>query len=123
MTEFKMKAVKEVLITDLIHEEIENFLYMCRISNIPTAIWVDGIIILLTPSMNTEKNVERQFEGIRMYDKLIFVKYPKYTKTVKWNGGIYELPLRNYMNIQRFRELAKWVKSQPVWETVPEKAE
>ena len=123
MTEFKMKAVKEVLITDLIHEEIENFLYMCRISNIPTAIWVEGIIILLTPSMNTEKNVERQFEGIRMYDKLIFVKYPKYTKTVKWNGGIYELPLRNYMNIQRFRELAKWVKSQPVWETVPEKAE
>ena len=122
MTEFKMKAVKEVLITDLIHEEIENFLYMCRISNIPTAIWVEGIIILLTPSMNTEKNVERQFEGIRMYDKLIFVKYPKYTKTVKWNGGIYELPLRNYMNIQRFRELAKWVKSQPVWETVPEKA-
>ena len=123
MTEFKMKAVKEVLITDLIHEEIENFLYMCRISNIPTAIWVEGIIILLTPSMNTEKNVERQFEGIRMYDKLIFMKYPKYTKTVKWNGGIYELPLRNYMNIQRFRELAKWVKSQPVWETVPEKAE
>ena len=123
MTEFKMKPVKEVLITDLIHEEIENFLYMCRISNIPTAIWVEGIIILLTPSMNTEKNVERQFEGIRMYDKLIFVKYPKYTKTVKWNGGIYELPLRNYMNIQRFRELAKWVKSQPVWETVPEKAE
>ena len=122
MTEFKIKPVKEVLITDLIHEEIENFLYMCRISNIPNAIWVEGIIILLTPSMNTEKNVERQFEGIRMYDKLIFVKYPKYTKTVKWNGGIYELPLRNYMNIPRFRELAKWVKSQPVWETVPERA-
>ena len=123
MTEFKMKAVKEVLITDLIHEEIENFLYMCRISNIPTAIWVEGIIILLTPSMNTEKNVERQFEGIRMYDKLIFVKYPKYTNTVKWNGGIYELPLRNYMNMPRFRELAKWIQTQPVWETIPERAE
>ena len=121
MTEFKIKPVKEVFITDLIQDELENFLYICRISDIPSAIWVEGMIIFLVTALCIGKNVERQFEGSRIYEKVIFVKYPKYTQTVKWNGGNYELPLRNYMNYPRFRELAKWIKSQPVWKTKLEK--
>ena len=115
MTVFKIRPVKEVLITDLIQDELENFLYICRISNIPSAIWVEGMIILLVSAIQTDKNVERQFEGSRIYEKVVFVKYPKYEQTVKWNGGNYELPLRNHKNLPRFRELAKWIKSQPVW--------
>ena len=51
----------------------------------------------------------------KIYEKVVFVKYPKYTKTVKWNGGNFELGLRNYKNFPRFVELAKWIKTQPVW--------
>ena len=120
MTEFKIKPVKEVMITDLIQEDLQNFLYFCRISNVPTAIWVEGMILLIETSRMTEKNEERVFEGCRIYEKVVFVKYPKYTATTKWNGGNYDLPLRNYMNMPRFRELAKWIKSQPVWEITPE---
>ena len=54
-------------------------------------------------------------KGIKYYEKLIFVKHPKYVKSVKWNGGNYELMLRNYDNHPRFKELAKWIKSQPAW--------
>ena len=121
MTDFKIKPVKEVLITDLVQDELENFLYICRVSNIPSAIWVEGIIILLVPAQATEKNTERQFEGLRIYEKVVFVKYPKYTKSAKWNGGTYEIALRNYSNIPRFGELAKWIKTQSVWEMIPEK--
>ena len=121
MTEFRIKPIKEVLITDLIQDDLENFLYINRVINNSSAIWVEGMIIGLLPSPATEKNVERYFEGTRIYEKVVFVKYPKYTKTVKWNGGTYELPLRNYMNMPRFRELAKWIKTQPVWETIPER--
>jgi len=121
MTEFKIKPVKEVIITDLFQEEIENFLYICRIVGVHSAIWVEGMITLLVPAPATEKNVERYYEGIRIYERVVFVKYPKYTKSVKWNGGSYELPLRNYKNIPRFRELAKWVKMQPAWKTIPER--
>ena len=32
MTEFKIKPVKEILITDLIQEDLENFLYISRVS-------------------------------------------------------------------------------------------
>ena len=120
MTEFKIKPVKEVFITDLIQDELENFLYICRISDIPSAIWVEGMIIFLVTALCIGKNVERQFEGSRIYEKVIFVKYPKYTKSVKWNGGNYELQLRNYQNYPRFTALAKWIKSQPAWKIDPE---
>ena len=123
MTEFKMKPIKEVMITELIQDDLENFLYICRVNNIPSVIWVEGMIIILSIAGRSEKNVEREFDGYRMYEKVVFVKYPKYTKTVKWNGGNYELALRNYKNIPRFVELAKWIKTQPVWnETLETKA-
>ena len=60
--------------------------------------------------------------GKRLYEQLIFAKYPEYTKTVKLGKENYEIALRNYNNFPRFRELAKWIKTQPVWETIPERA-
>jgi len=104
-----------MIVSDLVQEDLESFLYTCRISNIPNAIWVDGIIIILLFAENSEKNTERLFNGLRLYERVIFVKYPKYSKTIKWNGGSYELALRNYKNFPRFVELANWIKTQPVW--------
>ena len=115
MTEFRMKPIKEVLVSEVVQERLENFLYTCRITNAPNAIWTEGMIILVFPARATEKIVEREFEGNRIYELVVFVKYPQYSKTVKWNGGTFELPLRNYTNYPRFCELANWIKSQPVW--------
>lgn len=120
MTEFKIKPVKEVIVNDLIHDDLENFLHICRISQVQSAIWVDGIIILLVFFPFTETSSKQHMGGIRNYERVAFVKYPKYTKTVKWNGGNYELPLRNYNNFPRFKEFAKWIKSQSEWNTTPE---
>ncbi len=123
MTEFEIKSVNKVIINDLIQEDLETFLYTCRIGNTVSAIWVDGIIIILvlTPSSFTETDAKMHTDGIRIYEQVIFVKYPKYEKTIKWNGGTYELALRNYTNFARFREFARWIKSQPEWNIVPEK--
>jgi len=120
MTVFTMKPVKEVFINDLVQEDLENFLYIGRVTNLVNAIWVEGIILVFHGAMPSEKNSERYFEGYRVYEKVSFVKYPKYTKTVKWNGGTYELALKNYKNNPRFVELANWIKSQPVWNIVLE---
>ena len=114
------RPVNEIFVGDLIQESLENFLYTCKISMVLSAIWVDGVIILISPSRATDKNVERQFEGKRMYDLVVFVKYPRYTKTVKHNGDNFEFPLRNYKNYTRFKELAKWIKSQPEWDKILE---
>ena len=44
MTEFKIKLVKEVLITDLFQDELENFLYICRIGSILNSVIVFSLI-------------------------------------------------------------------------------
>ena len=122
MTEFKIEPIKQVIIHDLVHEDIENFLHHCYADSEISKIWVDGIIIDYTALLVVSQiAVEQSMKGIKYYEKLVFVKYPKYTKSVKWNGGNYELMLRNYNNNPRFKALAKWIKSQPVWKKIPEK--
>ena len=117
------RPVNEIFVGDLIQESLENFLYTCKISMIPNAIWVDGVIIVLSPSFTSDNNIERFFEGKRMYDSVVFVKYPQYTKTVKHNGDNFEFPLRNYENYTRFKEFVKWIKLQPEWNKIPEAIE
>jgi hypothetical protein len=90
------------------------------VGNVISAIWVDGIIIGLVPLASSQTAAEQSIKNLKYYEKIIFVKYSKYTKSVKWNGGNYELVLRNYKNYPRFVELAKWIKSQPIWKTTPE---
>ena len=121
MIVFKIEPIRQVIIHDLVHEDIENFLHHCYVDSVISEIWVDGIIINYTSLGFGDTLVKESIKGIKRYEKLVFVKYPKYTKTVKWNGGNYELGLRNYNNNPRFRALAKWIKSQPVWKKVPEK--
>ena len=120
MTAFKVEPIKQVIIHDLIHEDIENFLHHCYVDSFTSKIWVDGIIVDYTASLFSDTLDEMSIKGIKYYEKLIFVKYPKYVKSVKWNGGNYEIMLRNYNNHPRFRALAKWIKSQPAWKTKPE---
>ena len=120
MTEFKVEPFQQVLIHDLVHEDLENFLHHCYADGGVSKIWVNGIIIDYTTLIFAEILAKQSMKGIKHYEKLVFVKYPKYAKTVKWNGGNYEIILRNYRNNPRFRALAKWIKSQPAWKTTPE---
>jgi len=115
MTTFTKKPVKEVMISELIQESLESFLHTCKIVGINNAIWTQGMIILVMPAKATEKIAEKQLDGSRFYELAVFVKFPKYAKTVTWNGGTFELPLRDYTNYPRFCEFADWVKQQPEW--------
>jgi len=121
MTEFKVEPIQQVIIHDLVHEDVENFLHHCYVDSNISKIWVDGIIIDYTTLFSAEILAKQSLKGIKHYEKLVFVKYPKYVKAVKWNGGNYELMLQNYNNNPRFRALAKWIKSQPAWKRTPER--
>jgi len=120
MTEFKIEPIQQMIIHDLIHENIENFLHQCYVYGVVSAIWAEGVIMSLVPLTSNEIAAEQSTKNIKYFERVIFVKYPKYTKSVKWNGGNYELQLRNYQNYPRFTEFAKWIKSQPAWKTKPE---
>ena len=122
MTEFRIVPINEVIVTDLHQDSLDNFLYSYRCFGISTAIWVDGIILQLVVNSKSKLFEKYDLIGKRLYEQLIFAKYPEYTKTVKLGKENYEIALRNYNNFPRFRELAKWIKTQPVWETIPERA-
>ena len=119
MTEFKLEPIKQVIIHDLVQENLDNFLYDCVAWSTTKLKWVDGIILDFTALHSHEELAKKSIRGIKYYEKLTFVKFPKYSKRIKWNGGNYEIILLNYTNNQRFRELAKWIKSQPVWKLDP----
>ncbi len=121
MTEFRIEPVNEVIVNDLHQDSLDNFLYSYRCFGIATAIWVDGIIIQLVVNPKNKLLEKYDLSGTRLYEQIIFVKYPEYKKTVKLGDENYEIALRNYNNFPRFRELAKWIKTQPVWETIPER--
>ncbi len=120
MVEFKVEPIHQIIIHDLIHEDLENFLHQCYSVGSLSAIWVGGIIIDVTPLKSREIDSKQSIKGIKYFETITFVKYPKYAKKVKWNGGNYEIILRNYSNYARFIALAKWIKSQSVWEFTPE---
>ncbi len=122
MTEFRIEPINEVIVTDLHQDSLDNFLYSYRCFGITTAIWVDGIIIQLVVNSKNKLFEKYDLVGKRLYEQVIFVKYPEYKKTVKLGDENYEIALRNYNNFPRFRELVKWIKTQPVWETIPERA-
>jgi hypothetical protein len=122
MTIFTIKPIKEVMVSELIQESLENFLYTCKIVGVHNAIWAQGMIILVMPAKATDKIAERQLNGSRFYELVVFVKFPKYAKSVAWNGGTFELPLRDYTNYPRFCEFADWVKQQPEWKEKMEKS-
>jgi len=120
MTEFKLEPIKQVIIHDLIHESLDNFLQQCATLGIAYVRWVDGVIVYVSTSASNEESYRKSMEGIKYYEKVIFVKFPKYSEKIRWNGGNFEATLLNYNNFQRFRELARWIKSQPEWKMDPD---
>jgi len=96
MTKFKLEPIKQVIIHDLVQENLDNFLHQFLAQGQTTAKWVDGIIIDHTVIYSPEESYKKSIEGTKYYEKLIFVKFQKYSKKVKWNGGNYEIDLLNY---------------------------
>ena len=126
MTEFTHEPFEKIIIKNLVHENLENFLYNCYVQQLSQVFWVDGMILLTSNSSFGvgEKEYDNMIKGTKYFEKITFVKLPKYVPSLKWkDGGSYDLKLLNYNNDSKYRKLAKWIKTQPIWNTVPEKEE
>ena len=123
MTEIKFEPIKQIMIQEITQEERENFLYRCYVRGALTRTWVDGIILELGGITSGNSEYIDMTKGKEYYEHLVFVKLPKYKKTIKWNSANYELILINQNNNSKLREIAKWIKSQPEWKKIPERLE
>ena len=123
MTEFLHEPFEKIIVKNLVNEDLDNFIYQRLPHSSPEVFWVDGMIISI-PKLRYgagEKEYDDMVTGIQYFEKVVFIKLPKYTLSVTWHDGVDYLRLLNYSNNAKFKELAKWIKSQPIWNTVPEK--
>ena len=123
MTEIKFEPVKQIMIQKVTQEDLGNFLYHCYVKGALSRTWIDGIILEQRGSTSGDSEYVDMTKGKEYYENLVFVKLPKYKKSIKWNGGNYELVLLNNNNDSNLREIAKWIKSTPEWEKIPERFE
>ncbi len=126
MTELIHEPFEKIIIKNLVHENIETFLYECYVNKFKEVFWADGMMILTRRFIfgSGIPEYENMIKGTKYFEKLTFVKLPKYVTSLKWkDGGSYDLKLLNYNNDKKFREIAKWIKTQPIWNETPEKEE
>jgi len=124
MTEIKLEPIKQIVIQELIHENFENLMHYYIACQASWAIWVDGIIIDVVRYDSDEEEFKKALDGIEVFKRITFVKFPKYTKMIKWDSvGMYEIPMINHSNSQKSSTLAKWIKTQPIWNQAPKHEE
>jgi len=123
MTECTHEPYEKIIIKNLVQENLETFLYECYVNKFNEVFWADGMMMLTRKFIfgAGKKEYEDMVKGTRYFEKITFVKLPKYVRSLKWkDGGSYDLKLLNYNNDTKFREIAKWIKTQPIWNTAPE---
>ncbi len=126
MTELIHEPFEKIIIKNLVHENLETFLYECYVKKPKEVFWVDGMMILVTKFIYGagKREYDDMVKGTKYFEKITFVKLPKYVASLKWkDGGSFDLKLLNYNNDKKFRDIAKWIKTQPIWNTEPEKEE
>jgi len=123
MTKFLHEPIEKIIVKNLVHENIENFIQQCKWKlSSPEVFWVNGMIIATKKIIYGagEKEYDLMIQGIQYFEKIIFVKFPKYDPNVLWNKGIENPRVLDYSNNNKFKELANWIESQPLWKTIPE---
>jgi hypothetical protein len=123
LTKFEHDPYKKVIIKNLVHENLENLISQCNIRRQKDVFWVNGMIIAI-PKLNYyegDKEYENMTNGIQYFEKVIFTKFIKYTPNITREKCVGHVQVLDYSNNNKFKELANWIESQPIWKTIPEK--
>jgi hypothetical protein len=117
MTEIINEPIKKIIIKNLVHETFDNLIAQCHHRKQTVVSWVDGMIISIPKLIyaNGEIEYKNMMEGIQYFEKIVFVKFPMHVTNIAPSNCPEPIHLLNYSNNTKFKELAKWIKSQPIW--------
>ena len=123
MTKFTNEPYQKIIVKNLVQDNLENLIAQCDYHRQKGVFWVNGMIISIPKLIYAgEPEYENMVKGIQYFTKVVFVKFPKYTSTITQKNCVDCVRLLNYSNNNKFKELAKWIKSQTIWnETLEEK--
>jgi len=77
MTEFKLEPIKQVIIHDLVHESLDNFLQQCATLGISCVRWVDGVMIYFSALISDVEAYKKIDRGYKILRKTDFCKISK----------------------------------------------
>jgi len=63
----------------------------------------------------SEETITQRMKGVLYLTSIVFVKLEKYQRMICRKDGRVEVPVWDYSNQPFFKELAEWIKTQPIW--------
>ncbi|MYB47497.1 MAG: hypothetical protein F4X71_07205 [Cenarchaeum sp. SB0662_bin_33] len=113
MPDFVHQEYDTVHIRDIIPMELDDIITVMSSVESGLIYWADGVLFVYFPT-ETESAVEDTSEEDAYLDRIIFTKYPEFSRTVKSSTN-FEIPVVNVQKSRLFAELVQWIKSQPFW--------
>ena len=122
MSKFSHEPIEKIIVKNLVHENIDNLISQCNYRRQPEVFWVNGMIISIPKLIyaNGEIEYKNMMNSVQYYEKIVFVKFPKYVSNITRKNCVDYVRVLDYSNNNKFKELANWIESQPIWKTIPE---
>ena len=122
MTKFQHEPFEKIIVKNLVHEDLDNLIHQCLSRDKPEVFWVNGMIIAIKKLIfgAGKKEYDNMEKGIQYFEKISFVKFPKYVSSITQKDCVKYVRVLDYSNNNKFKELSNWIESQPIWKTIPE---
>ncbi len=114
MTDFIHEPYKIIHVHDIIQMSLDDIISLISTLEASNAYWVDGVLFVSFSITESDELGKKEIAGETYLDKIVFTKYPKYTKTAKSSTNV-EINILNVQKSHLYHELVSWLKKQPVW--------
>lgn len=115
MTDFIYEEYDEIHIRDIINADLDDFIAMMSYTEAGLAYWADGVLFACFAMTDSDTLAKKEIAGVTYIDKVIFAKYPKFTRTVK-SAANFEIPAVNVSRSRLYSKLISWLKTHPAWQ-------
>ncbi|MBI1658061.1 MAG: hypothetical protein IS632_04720 [Thaumarchaeota archaeon] len=114
MTEFAHDEYQSVHVRDIIRVDLDDFIAMMSATEASLAYWTDGVLFACYAMTESEALAEKEIAGTTYLDKIIFAKYPAFSRTIK-SATNFEIPVVNVGRSGMYSRLIAWLKGLPAW--------
>lgn len=114
MTDFIYEPYTHIHVRDVIKLSLDDLINMMSTLEAGVAYWADGVLFASFAMTESEELAKKEIVGQTYLDKIVFSKYENFSKTIKSSNNL-EIAVINVHKSKLYRDLIKWLKSQPIW--------
>ena len=114
MTEFIQNPYERIFVRDIIKLTLDDLIGMMSSLESAHAYWAKGVLFASFAMTESEELAKKEMQNEMYLDKIIFARYENYTKTVKSSTNL-EIGVLNMGKSNLYKELIRWLKTQPIW--------